>query len=566
MSRDKHNETVKSDTDNTALAAANDDGADALICDEITENAGDKSWREKSDGARSDEIGAQASTAADENTDEPPHEVFMPQRKRKPIIKSVAARTAVNYIIFSMILLVLLWAVFFFGVYGFYGTMIERETDEIIHAASDAFPKRYDDNSMKIFFKTRLAEIAKNNKPVAIAVFTIDGDDYDVQVVIDDMGIGSDNNDLFDSVMSGLNFENVFESHAFGKVSTDYGTFLCRGDVYYPATENGTQMTFMLVMKPYDVFNSQTLKLLMMFIIGTLTVLVLACIFSFLASRFQTKRLKDFSSRAKRVAAGDYTVRFSGGGYNEYENLAVALNAATDNLKKSEKLQRDIIANVSHDIRTPLTMIRANAEMIRDLPLDEAKRNKTAGVIIAEADRLAGLVNDVLNYSKLQSGVTGFDFAPYDFSQIASEVLDRFDIIRTRDGIKFVREIEPNAVARCDKQKIEQVLYNLISNAINYCGEDKTVIIRVLKADGKVRVEVSDHGRGIEQNELDSVWDRYYRSEHSTRTVVGTGLGLSICKSILIAHDAEYGVLSELGKGSTFWFEVTTSKMRGGGA
>lgn len=490
-------------------------------------------------------------------------------KNKKPLIKSLAMKTTINYMLFAVILLVLLWAVFFFAMFGFYGRTIEREADEVASEATSAFPKRYDDNSMMLFYKIRISEIARANKPVAIAVFTVsDSGKYDVNIVVDDMGNGSvDNNELFDSVMDELNFEYVFETGGFCKVSTRYGTYLCRGNVRFPETEDGKQQaTYILVMKPYELFNGQTMKLLYMLIIGTVTVLVLAVVFSFFASRFQIKRLKDFSQKAKRVAEGDYNVRFSGGGYEEYDNLAGALNAATDNLQKSEKLQHDIIANVSHDIRTPLTMIRAYAEMLRDLPLDDKKRQKTASVIIAEADRLAGLTSDVLDYSRLSSGVTEFTFAPCNLSQVASAVIEQFGIMQERNGIKFVREIERTPAVLCDKSKIEQVFYNLIGNAVNYSGDDKTVIIRVKKCDDAVRVEIVDHGKGIESSELDAVWDRYYRSEHATRTAVGSGLGLSICKSVLTAHDYRFGVQSELGKGSTFWFEAPVAKSRGGGA
>ena len=408
---------------------------------------------------------------------------------------------------------------------------------------------------MIMMYKYRLLDVARSNKPIAIAVFEVDENDKnDICIMVDDMGNGiSDDSDLFNSVMDKLDFKSVFGSGKICKIGTPFGTYLCKGSKH--ATEDGGA-AYLLVMKPYDVWNQQTVKIIYVLIICTVIVLVLACAFAFFASRHQTKHLIDFSQKAKRLADGDYGVVFSGAGYNEYENLACALNAATKNIQKAEQLQRDIIANVSHDIRTPLTMIRAYAEMLRDMPLDERKREKTAGVIIAEADRLTALVGDVLDYSKLQSGVSEYKFEKTDLSVVASAVLDRFDLVRERDGIKLLQDIDSEAVATCDQSKIEQVLYNLIGNAVNYCGDDKTVILRVKKQDNGVRVEVTDHGSGIEQSELDSVWDRYYRSAHSTRTVVGSGLGLSICKSILTAHDAEFGIISEIGKGSTFWFEL----------
>ncbi|MDE6618722.1 MAG: HAMP domain-containing histidine kinase [Clostridiales bacterium] len=481
--------------------------------------------------------------------------VLRTKKKRLPLIKSISLRTTIDYCLFSLILLVLFFAVFLVFLNTFYGRMMEDDVKRIERSASAGFPKKVDDNSMIMMYKYRLLEIARSNKPIAIAVFEVDdGGKNDICIMVDDMGNGiSDDSDLFNAVMDELNFKEVFSSGKICKTGTPFGTYLCKGSAH--TTEDGGT-AYLLVMKPYDVWNQQTVKIIYVLIICTVIVLVLACAFAFFASRHQTKHLIDFSQKAKRLADGDYDVVFSGAGYNEYENLACALNAATQNIQKAEQLQRDIVANVSHDIRTPLTMIRAYAEMLRDMPMDDKKREKTAGVIIAEADRLTALVSDVLNYSKLQSGVSEYKFESTDLATVAVAVLDRFDLVRERDGIKLLHDIDSDAVATCDKSKIEQVLYNLIGNAVNYCGDDKTIILRVKKQDGGVRVEVTDHGSGIEQSELDSVWDRYYRSPHATRTVVGSGLGLSICKSILIAHGAEFGIISEIGKGSTFWFEL----------
>ncbi|MDE5593264.1 MAG: HAMP domain-containing histidine kinase [Clostridiales bacterium] len=481
--------------------------------------------------------------------------VLRKKKKRLPLIKSISLRTTIDYCLFSLIVLVLFFAVFLSCLNAFYGRMMDDDVKRVERSAAAGFPKKVDDNSFIMMYKYRLLEIARSNKPIAIAVFVVDeNDENDICIMVDDMGNGiSDDSDLFNAVMDDMDFNEVFANGKIRKAGTPFGTYLCKGSKH--STEDGGT-AYLLVMKPYDVWNQQTVKTIYILGLCTIIVLVLACAFAFFASRHQTKHLTDFSQKAKRLADGDYDVVFSGAGYNEYENLACALNAATHNIQKAEQLQRDIVANVSHDIRTPLTMIRAYAEMLRDMPMDDKKREKTAGVIIDEADRLTALVSDVLNYSKLQSGVSEYKFESTDLSVVASVVLERFDLVRERDGIKLLQDIDSDAVATCDKAKIEQVLYNLIGNAVNYCGDDKTIILRVKKQDGGVRVEVTDHGSGIEQSELDSVWDRYYRSPHATRTVVGSGLGLSICKSILTAHGAEFGIISEIGKGSTFWFEL----------
>ena len=106
--------------------------------------------------------------------------------------------------------------------------------------------------------------------------------------------------------------------------------------------------------------------------------------------------------------------------------------------------------------------------------------------------------------------------------------------------------------------KIEQVIYNLISNAINYTGEDKKVYVRQINETDGVLIEVEDTGQGIEEDKIKLIFDKYYRSENHKREVIGTGLGLSIVKAVLKLHDYDYGVRSKLGKGSTFWFKIRT--------
>ncbi len=486
-----------------------------------------------------------------QDTDIPMYESVPQGRKR--FVRSIRRRTSINYLLYSIILLIVLWIAFFIFLFSVYGSMQRTHIEDVGARASQAFPIKIDDHGMDLY-RDRMRGMASSEE-VAMAVFTVDDDMINVLFVVDSMGnIASELYVPVSSVMENDDIGWIYDNQGkVCKMSTVEGSYMCYGTVH--DTVNGS--AYLLVMKKYEIFNQQSVRLIGVLVICTVVVLLLSVMFSMFASKVQTRQIADFSQKAKRLASGDFNVRFSGDGVDEYDNLANALNAAKDEMKKAEKMQRDLVANVSHDIRTPLTMIRAYAEMLRDMPVDEKKRKKTADVIISEAERLNVLVDDVLNYSKLEAGVLEYKLEPCDLSKTAEATLMRFDIFRERDGIKFEKHIEKGAVAECDKQKIEQVLYNLVINAVNYSGDDNTVILSVAKKqDGGVRVEVSDHGKGIAPDEIDSVWDRYYRSARNKRTTVGSGLGLSICKSILMGHGAEYGVRSELGKGSTFWFEL----------
>lgn len=476
--------------------------------------------------------------------------------KKRNRFRSLKMRTILTFILFASAILVILWGIFLMFLFGVYGRMLQSDLEEVGDGAAAKIPSVVESVDP---LQSALSDYAQRES-VSVTVFTMG--DYDIPrkpiLNIDTFGnsIDTEKPESFDAIMADIDIDDVFvKGGGVGTVRTDMGDYMCYGatkDVTFLGKET---TLYILVAEPDDLLNSQTMILIYALIVITAVVLTGAIISSIFMSDYQIRLLRGFSRNAKRLAEGDYDAQFSGGGYEEYDNLATALNAAKDSMKKSEALQRDMTANVSHDIRTPLTMIRAYAEMLRDMPLDAEKRTKTADVIIAEADRLDVLTGDILNLSKLQAGVAEFKFETVDVAELARNTIDEFDIFRTRDGVIFETEIENYAPVRCDSSRICQVLYNLIVNAINY-SDDKTVIVRVINKDSAVRVEVADHGKGIAPEELDNVWDRYYRAAHTKRSTVGSGLGLSICKSILEAHAAEYGASSELGKGTTFWFEL----------
>lgn len=237
--------------------------------------------------------------------------------------------------------------------------------------------------------------------------------------------------------------------------------------------------------------------------------------------------------------------------------MSATLNYTVNELTKSERLQRELIANVSHDLRTPLTMITAYAEVMRDLPGENTPEN--VQVIIDEAKRLTGLVNDLLDISKLQAGVSEIKMAEYNLTNGVKAVMDRYAKLVEQQGYKIIFCYDQEVWVEADEFKIYQVLYNLVNNAVNYTGEDKTVTVSQVVNGGIVRIEVRDTGEGIAQDQLENVWDRYYKiDKNHKRAVMGTGLGLSIVKNILKQHDARYGVKSKPGQGSTFWFELKT--------
>ena len=288
-----------------------------------------------------------------------------------------------------------------------------------------------------------------------------------------------------------------------------------------------------------------------------LVLLVVGLVIAMILSDRLSRPIIRITRSAGRMAQGDYTTVFQGGGYREADELARTLSYAEHEIARVDTMQRDLIANVSHDLRTPLTMLKAYAEMIRDLSGDNpVKRAAHLQVIIEETDRLTMLVTDILDLSKLENGSQKLETQTLEVSTWLGDIISRYKGISEQMGYHITFTPDEERTVTCDPGKLERVVCNLINNAINYTGEDKCVYVTQVNTDEGVRIEVRDTGAGIEEDKLSKIFDKYYRSENHKRETIGTGLGLSIVKAILKLHGFPYGVRSKLGEGSVFWFEI----------
>lgn len=272
-------------------------------------------------------------------------------------------------------------------------------------------------------------------------------------------------------------------------------------------------------------------------------------------SRFITKPFVQMNRAAKELARGNYDVCFSGHGYREIKELADTLNYAASELSHSDALQKELISNVSHDLRTPLTMIKGYSEVMRDIPGENTPEN--VQVIIDETERLTDLVNDMLDLSRIQAGMQKPNFEAFSLTETVRSTMTRYEKLTRQEGYRIAFEADCDVMVYADRGMILQVVYNLINNAIHYTGEDKCVSVSQIATEDSVRIVVTDTGDGIEADQIPNIWDRYYRVDRvHKRAAVGTGLGLSIVKGILEMHHAVYGVNSTPKHGSTFWFEL----------
>ncbi|MCM1507088.1 MAG: HAMP domain-containing histidine kinase [Ruminococcus flavefaciens] len=461
----------------------------------------------------------------------------------------------IHFVMFIILVFVLMWIFQIFFLESFYESMKTRSVTENAVEIVEAYNTDYKAGNKSEFIE-KYSKTAVNNDVCVEILDRYGRSIYSKDVLGDCLVHGREN-----STYKFLNeIRRTEQSEALYKVSNpkssnDMLVYMCVfGSVQSPEGYLLINSELAPVGSTVSIIKRQLV------IITVILILIAAVISVFLANRI-SRPIDRITKSAENLAKGDLNTKFDGTGYLEALKLADTLMYAEKELSRVDTMQRDLIANVSHDLRTPLTMLKAYAEMIRDLSGDNpVKRNEHLEIIINETDRLSAMVNDILDLSKLESGKQKLNPSEFEISSKMHDIIGRFKGISDKMGyhIHFTPDTEKTVC--CDVGKIEQVIYNLINNAINYTGADKQVYVRQINKPDGVLIEIEDTGDGIEEDKIKLIFDKYYRSENHKREVVGTGLGLSIVKAILKLHGYDYGVKSTLGKGSVFWFKISDRK------
>ncbi len=302
---------------------------------------------------------------------------------------------------------------------------------------------------------------------------------------------------------------------------------------------------------------SRTLNRQLLYI-GIILILAIVLL-TFLMDVQIARPLTLINQEAKNLPEGKYTYDPSTDRYQEARELNETLQQAALDINKAEQARRDLIANVSHDLRTPLTMISGYGEMMIDMP--EEKNDENLQIIIDESKRLSALVNDLLDLSRIEEGKIVLQKENFDLHEMISTELRKYDVYTNTENYQIEYFPAYHCIVNADRRRMEQVFNNFMTNAIHYGGDARHIIVREVKMDDSVQVQIQDFGEGIAEKDLENIWDRYYKiDKQHVRYSSGSGLGLAIVRSILELHEARYGVNSEQGKGSTFWFELPLAK------
>lgn len=458
----------------------------------------------------------------------------------KKLKNSLTFKTLRYLVIFSVIILIILWILQVVSFDKFYEYSVRRDIESVVSKIKDNYDKEnYEEYFNDLSFKNNMCIEIYDGLNVSYS---------SISCYKEAIKMTKEKRELI--------FNNIDKKGYELVDSRTNSNFM----MYGVKLENNKFAFVQVRLEPID----SSVKILKSQLLVISTVVIVFSIFvAFYISKKLSKPIEKINENAKKLAKGEYDVDFSDKStVREIKELNETLKYTSSELSKTESLRRELLSNVSHDLKTPLTMIKAYAEMVRDLTYkNKEKRDANLNVIIQESDRLNLLVNDILDLSKYQSNTIELEYSNFDINNLMLEILDRYNIYKEKDGFKFNYKKVKKCYVHADKKRIEQVIYNLLNNAINYSGDNKTIDIEIKEENNKVMVRITNTGEGIKEEDIPLIWDKYYKIDKTySRVQVGTGIGLSIVKNILELHNSSYGVESKVGKHTTFYFDLEKEK------
>lgn len=343
-------------------------------------------------------------------------------------------------------------------------------------------------------------------------------------------------------------FYGLFSEPALSVFSPISNSFEIKGYVVINIPESA------IVERVYDTFNTNYLTLAI--------VLILSSAFLVLYF-FQVHRpIKEITRATNEYSKGNLSYHVKPMHNDEIGRLGMSLDYMASQLNESDKFQQKFLSNISHDFRSPLTSIKGYLEAIQDGTIPPEMLDKYIGIMLFETERLTKLTSNILTLNELDPKSVRLDISTFDLNSIIRHTVETFEGTCKKKGIKF-NITYANSVqnVKADKGRIQQVIYNLIDNAIKFSKENSYIYITVKEKGEKAQISIKDTGCGIAKEDIDKIWDRFYKSDSSRgRDKKGSGLGLSITKEVIQAHGENIDVVSTVGVGTEFIFTLELAK------
>ncbi len=329
--------------------------------------------------------------------------------------------------------------------------------------------------------------------------------------------------------------------------------------VMAPVTQGFYTKGYLLIHSPVTNINERCNSIMMPVYITMAVIFALSFIFLLGVHFIVYRPIKQISEAAKQYALGNLEYEIPVTTHDEVGYLSASLNYMAAQLKDMDDYQKKIVANVSHDFRSPLTSIKGYIEAMADGTIPPELYGKYLGIILFETERLTDLTRDLLTLNEFDTKNLLLDKVEFDIQEVIKSTAESFEGVCTPKHISIELLLMPDVIlVFADKRKIQQVLYNLLDNAVKFSENESTVTVEVTVKNDKAYISVKDHGIGIPRKELNKIWERFYKSDLSRgKDKKGTGLGLSIVKEVIQAHDEHINVISTEGVGTEFIFSLS---------
>lgn len=326
----------------------------------------------------------------------------------------------------------------------------------------------------------------------------------------------------------------------------------------YKDAKNNDVMIAIYIHTPVPKLKEARYRIFKFFLFSVAAAVFIAIILVYIVSLRLSKPLKQINNAARIMAGGDFRKRLNIKSNDEIGELAGTFNQMAVALQNLEEMRRGFIANVSHELRTPMTSIRGFIEGILDGTIPYDRQEYYLTIVRDETNRLNRLVNDLLDLARMEAGEVTVNLKPFDINELVRKCIIKLETLLVDKGIFVEADFEEEGMCvNADADAIERVMYNLVHNAIKFTPENGRIKITTKAQKDKVLVSVRDNGTGIEKDELDMIWERFYKTDKSrSRDKTGTGLGLAIVKNIINEHGQQIWVESEPGKGTEFTFSL----------
>jgi len=358
------------------------------------------------------------------------------------------------------------------------------------------------------------------------------------------------------------NFNPADNIGGYYKVGNFYGMF--DEDVlsvFAPITDGYQVLGYVTIHKSISEIKRLSEKLLSLSYYLFIILFVLSLIILIFFTSNVYRPLRKITKATEEYAAGNLRYQFQIDSEDELGYLAASLNYMANELSKGEDIQKQLVANVSHDFRSPLTSIKGYSEAMLDGTIPPELHNKYLEIVTNESDRLIKLTNSLLTLNNLNTEGMILEPTDFDINSVIRKTLATFEGACQKKKITVNLTLTGDRLfVKGDISKIQQVLYNLLDNAIKFSNKNSEIFVETKEKHRKVFVSVKDQGIGIPKDSLNQIWDRFYKTDLSRgKDKKGTGLGLSIVREIIRAHGENINVISTEGEGTEFIFTLTLS-------